>query len=130
MNDGAADYLFVAAAFPELNALVFDPTLALRIVDAFVADTPELVLACRAPIDTPREIVCVAAPSPALRAMYPDATVVPARSNADAAQMVANGIGDAAVTTDVAARSADLVRMRSFGVYPMAWVVMTRSASA
>jgi hypothetical protein len=130
VRDGEAELLLVAAAFPELNTLVFDPQLRLEIVDCFVAETPELVLACDAAIHVPRTIACVAAPLPALLTTYPKAEIIAARSNVDAVNMVLGSLAQGALTTIIAAERAGLVPIHSFGAYPMAWVVMARRSSA
>ncbi|MDE0241464.1 MAG: hypothetical protein OXQ84_14960 [bacterium] len=120
-----AAFLFVAAAFPGLNLLIFDSKMPLRIVDCFLADTPSLVVAtqARAP-SPPQTIAAVDAPVPMVRAAFPDTAVVPARSNAHAAVLVASGKADAGLTTAPAAATHELSIVRSFGSVPMAWVLL------
>lgn len=124
---GDADFLVVAAAFPRLHTLLFEPPQALEVVDCFVAATPELVIAVRRD-DTapPRTIASAPAPVPFVHAAFPQARVVAAASNAAAAQMVIAAAADAAFTTGPAAAAAGLLPLRSFGDVPMAWVVVAR----
>lgn len=123
--DGSAECIFVAAAYPSLNVLIFDPTRNLRIVDCFLADTPALVIAAREPMaSTPQTIAVVDAPVPIVQAAFPGATIIPAKSNADAAHQAKLGAAEAGFTTSQAAEKSGLTVIRSFGSVPMAWVVL------
>jgi prephenate dehydratase len=131
VESGEADFVLVAAAFPDLNRLIFGTPRRLRIVDAFVADTPELVVATRGSSSTvPATIACAAAPLPSVRDMFPQAAILPAESNAHAARIVASGGADAALTTAPAAALLELQPLMSFGTVPMAWVILARDPAS
>jgi len=130
VENGEADFVLVAAAFPGLNGLVFGPRHRLRIVDCFLSDTPELVIATGLSCsDNPRTVACAAAPLPVVRARYPNAEIVTALSNSDAAQLVRKGIADAAFTTRIAAQAERLTPISSFGFISMGWIVMGQHTS-
>ena len=122
-----AQAALVAAAYPGFNELVFKKPHLTVISDSFVEETPPLIVASLTLLkQTPRTIACFRAVTPLAKDLYPDATLVPALSNSDAARIAYNGETDAALTTAPAATSHGLMELHSFGSVPMAWVVFNK----
>ena len=124
----AADLLVVAAAYPQLNDLVFGAPRRLTIVGAFRADTPAIVIASRSATEPITSLAAMPAPAPLARERYPTAKLITALSNAAAADTVVEGGTVACVTTEVAALQRGLCVRYSFGVESMAWVIFGRKS--
>lgn len=113
--------LLGCVVYPALHDLVFTNLARLRLVDCFVMDTHEMLLATRPGCDGPPR---TAASHPAPVALLPPG-VEPllADSNAVAARLCAEGHTDACITTGPAARQHGLRPLRSFGPVPMGFTI-------
>lgn len=113
--------LLACVVYPLLHEIVFSNLDRLRLVDSFVMDTYDMVLATRA---GERAAPAVVASHPAPAGLVPPGIKrVPATSNAAAALACASGEVDACVTTGVAAAACGLEVVRNFGPVPMGFTV-------
>lgn len=120
--------LLACIVYPQLHEVVFRNLHRLRIVDCFVVDTHDMVLAAPAGrAALPR----VVASHPAPVALLPaGAEHVAATSNATAAIACARGEVDACITTAPAAAAQGLEVVRNFGPVPMGFSVHARPETA
>lgn len=128
--DGKCEYGLVAAAYPDLHQLIFSNYHTLCIVDCFVAETPALVVARnKCTKHKTIKISCFSAVEPLAQGLYPEAILINALSNADAADLVVYGAADHAITTLPAATSRNLEITYSFGCIAIPWVVFKKTNS-
>lgn len=128
--DGESDYGLVAAAYPDLHHLIFSNYQSLSIVDCFLAETPELVVACiNSTEHKPKKISCFSAVEPLAKDLYPEGILIKALSNAHAADLVVCGVADHAITTLPAAASRNMEIAYSFGCISIPWVVFKKATS-
>lgn len=120
--------LLACIVYPQLHEVVFRNLHRLEIVDCFVVDTYDMVLAAPAGHDGRPRVV---ASHPAPVALVPTgAEHVPATSNAVAAIACARGEVDACITTGPAAAAQGLQIVRNFGPVPMGFSVHARKEEA
>lgn len=113
--------LLGCVVYPLLHELVFTNLHRLRLLDCFVLDTHEMLLAARPGVSGPlRTASCHPAPV----SLVPDGVdPVLVDSNAVAARDCAAGRTDACITTRPAAEAHGLRLVRSFGPVPMGFTV-------
>jgi cytochrome P450 len=106
--------------YPNLHHVVFDNLERLRLVDCFVCETREMVLAAR-DVEEPRSIATHVAPA----ALVPSRIVerVDAKSNAHAAQLCEAGVVESCITTREGAVRSGLKVIASFGRIPMGFSI-------
>jgi hypothetical protein len=111
--------LLGVAAYPDLHALIYSNLHYFQILDVFIVDTDEMVLASRT---GEMPIICATHPSPEklLPASIERRYVT---SNALAARDCAEGTVDGCLTTLCAAEHHALKLIRSFGRIPMAFTI-------
>jgi len=117
-EEGSA--LLGCIVYPDLHRLVFENVGSLSLVDCFVMETLEMVLAARSRIE-PLSI----ATHPAPEALIPPSIQHRryARSNSHAAELCRAGEVDSCVTTSSAARGQGLTILTSFGRVPMGFSI-------
>ncbi|MFE2554931.1 bacilysin biosynthesis protein BacA [Streptomyces sp. NPDC059352] len=112
--------ILACAVYPRLHDLVFGNLHRLEMVDSFILDTHDMVLAGRPGQTDVATIVSHPAPS----CLVADrGTVSFASSNSRAAALCAAGEFDACVTTDRAADSEGLRVVENFGPVPMVFTL-------
>lgn len=113
--------LLGCVVYPRLHDLVFRNLDRLRLLDCFVLDTHEMLLAGRGALDgPPRTTATHAAPA----SLVPGGTEpVLVDSNAAAARACSAGLTDACITTAPAAREHGLRVLQRFGPVPMGFTV-------
>lgn len=120
-----ADFAIVPSAYNGLNGLVFSNLGNVKIVDTFVIDTPNLVIAKNRAINVNR-VATHPAPSSLVDRLFPEAEKILTRSNSISAIEVVEGRADACLTTIVAAKEYQLNIMKDFGPVPMGWNVFAK----
>ena len=119
--------LVAAAAYPELNTLIYSHLDGLFVADSMVMATHRMVLARRPGTGQPVTV----ASHPAPVALLDDGMVVAlVASNSQAAIECAGGRVDACITTDAAMELHGLELVRDFGPVAMAFTVHVRTADA
>jgi len=119
--------LLAAAAYPELNTLIYSHFDRLFVADSMVMATHRMVLARRPGTGQPVNV----ASHPAPVALLDDGmTVTLVPSNSQAAIDCASGLADACITTDAAMELHGLELVRDFGPVAMAFTVHVRTADA
>ncbi|MGL5825295.1 MAG: hypothetical protein ACRCYU_10835 [Nocardioides sp.] len=119
MSYDGAQAILACAVYPRLHDLVFQNLHRLVMVDSFILDTYNMVLAAHNPKRTVRTVVSHPAPS----ALVSSFEVSLTSSNSRAARQCADGHFDACLTTEKAAVEANLVITRDFGPVPMVFTV-------
>jgi prephenate dehydratase len=120
MRFDGTEAILACAVYPRLHDLVFHNLHRLEMVDSFLLDTYEMVLASRdtqSPVNT---VVSHPAPS-CLVAGRGDLSLT--SSNSRAAALCAAGEYDACVTTAPAARNEGLHVVEDFGAVPMVFTL-------
>jgi hypothetical protein len=120
MRFDGSDAILACAVYPRLHDLVFQNLHRLAMVDSFILDTYEMVLATRPGQRSVATIVTHQAPSSLVASR---GQVSLSSSNSRAAADCAAGLYDACLTTDRAARSAGLRVIESFGPVPMVFTL-------
>ena len=123
---GSAEFLLVPGAYPKIRVFLMDP--ALRLVDAFIYEIPELVVASKKGTPPPYRAMYA---HPATQPFWDNlgAPVIEVQSNDAAAAAAASHPDSGCITNSAAARAFDLVivqvlRMKS----PMSWNLFQRAA--
>lgn len=117
---GRTDAVLVGvAAYPQLHTLIYSRIERLQILDAFIMDTDEMVLASSSG-DLPR--VCATHPAPE-HLLPPSIERRYVASNVLAAQDCVSGQADGCVTTLCAARVHGLSVLHNYGCIPMAFTI-------
>lgn len=114
------DAVFVGvAAYPHLHSVIYGHIQLLRILDVFIANTDEMVLASRTGA---MPEVCATHPAPE-RLLPSEITRHFSSSNVAAAEDCIKGLADGCITTRRAIDRFDLKIVRSFGSVPMAFTI-------
>jgi prephenate dehydratase len=120
MKFDGTEAILACAVYPRLHDLVFNNLHRLAMVDSFILDTYDMVLASRADQESITSILTHPAPS----CLVADRGEISfASSNSAAAAQCAAGLYDACVTTDRAAHSEGLRIVESFGPVPMVFTL-------
>ncbi|MFJ2418271.1 type 2 periplasmic-binding domain-containing protein [Streptomyces brevispora] len=119
--------ILACAVYPRLHDLVFMNLRRLEMVDSFILDTHDMVLAGRPDHAAMTTIVSHPAPS-SLVAELGDVTLT--SSNSLAAALCAAGQYDACVTTGAAAANEGLRLIENFGPVPMVFTLHVGRAFA
>ncbi|WP_306327386.1 bacilysin biosynthesis protein BacA [Streptomyces venezuelae] len=120
MGFDGSEAILACAVYPKLHDLVFGNLHRLEMVDSFILDTHDMVLAGRSEGVEVRTIVSHAAPS----SLVADrGEVTTASSNSRAAALCAAGEFDACVTTSRAAQAEGLRVLENFGPVPMVFTL-------
>jgi prephenate dehydratase len=122
--DDGRHALLACAVYPELHSLVFSSLQRMRMIDAFILPTYNMVLASKGTTD-PQVVASHPAPAGLVSAA---ATVRVSTSNSKAAQECADGQVDGCITTAPAAAMNGLQIIRDFGPVPMVFTVHHISA--
>ncbi len=110
-----------AIAYPKLHSIIYEHVRDLRLIDLFIMDTDEMVLAARQPCaETPRICATHPAPEPLLPRSVTRQYVA---STALAAETCATGLAEGCVTTLGAARRFGLHILRRYGPIPMGFTI-------
>ena len=121
------DAVFVGvAAYPHLHSVIYGHIQLLRILDVFIANTDEMVLASRTGA---MPEVCATHPAPE-RLLPPGMARHFSSSNVSAAEDCIKGLADGCITTRRAVDRFDLKIVRSFGSVPMAFTIHGPHAAA
>ncbi|MER6997960.1 bacilysin biosynthesis protein BacA [Streptomyces sp. NPDC000410] len=120
MRFDGTEAILACAVYPRLHDLVFGNLDRLAMVDTFILDTYDMVLASRPEQDSIATIVTHPAPSCLVTSR---GEISFASSNSHAAALCASGLYDSCVTTDQAARSEGLRVVENFGPVPMVFTV-------
>lgn len=113
--------LLACVVYPLLHEIVFTNLGRLELVDSFVLDTHDMVLAAPPGAAGPPRVVA-SHPAP-VRLVPEGAEHRPATSNAAAALTCARGEVDACVTTGPAAAASGLEIVRNYGPVPMGFTI-------
>jgi hypothetical protein len=108
-------------AYPDLHKLVYHNLDWLTLVDQFIMDTFNIVLAKRPEVDHP--LTAVSHPAPRPLAESRGLQVTETTSNSQAARLCAQARFDACLTTSPAAAAAGLVTIEDFGPIPMGFTI-------
>ncbi|MFH8575017.1 bacilysin biosynthesis protein BacA [Streptomyces zaomyceticus] len=120
MGFDGSEAILACAVYPRLHDLVFGNLHRLEMVDSFILDTHDMVLAGRSDDTVVRTIVSHPAPS----CLVADrGTLTLASSNSRAAALCAAGEFDACVTTGRAAQAEGLRVLENFGPVPMVFTL-------
>ncbi|MER5963454.1 bacilysin biosynthesis protein BacA [Streptomyces sp. NPDC002057] len=120
MGFDGSEAILACAVYPRLHDLVFGNLHRLEMVDSFILDTHDMVLAGRSEGTDVRTIVSHPAPS----CLVADRGAVSlASSNSRAAALCAAGEYDACVTTGRAAQAEGLRVLENFGPVPMVFTL-------
>ena len=120
MRFDGSDAILACAVYPRLHDLVFQNLHRLEMVDSFILDTYDMVLATRPGQQSVTTIVTHPAPSSLVTAR---GQITLSSSNSRAAADCAAGLFDACVTTSQAARRAGLDVIENFGPVPMVFTL-------
>ena len=121
---GPNDFLLACVVYPKLNNIYFENIQSIKLVDCFLFDTHEMVLASKHPMDTATTIIVHPAPA---GLADPNLEITFANSNAHAAIEVANGNFDSCITTLACAKTSILNVLKSFGKWNMGFTIHGRS---
>ncbi|MFI6120774.1 bacilysin biosynthesis protein BacA [Streptomyces sp. NPDC051064] len=125
MNFDGTEAILACAVYPRLHDLVFGNLHRLEMVDSFILDTHDMVLASRPDQGTVTTIVTHPAPSCLVTGR---GNVSLTSSNSRAAALCAAGEFDACVTTDAAALAEGLRVVQNFGPVPMVFTLHSGKA--
>jgi hypothetical protein len=119
-NDGAA--LVSAIAYPQLHSLIYSHLRDFQLIDIFIMNTDEMVLAARS---ASNPAICATHPAPE-KLIPAEVARVYASSNSDAAARCANGEVDGCVTTLCCAKYHNLTLVQNFGKVAMGFAIHGR----
>lgn len=135
LDAGQTHFGIVPAAWRGFNDFAFDP--ALKLEESFEEPTPEYGLARRKgdpdPLSRDNAIVAThPAPVPLLKLLIPKScrqpTIKIVSSTSIAAEELATGKVDAAITNAEALKACDLEWLKKYGPIPMVWAVFRSCA--
>jgi hypothetical protein len=111
--------LLGAVAYPQLHSLIYSHLDHFQIIDVFIVDTHEMILASRT---GSMPLICATHPSP--EKLLPSTVARKyVSSNALAAEECARGMTDGCLTTLCAAQQYELKPVHSFGRVRMAFTI-------
>ena len=111
--------LLSVMAYPQLHSIIYEHITALRLMDVFIMNTDNMVLASSSG-RMPR--ICATHPAPE-KLLPPEVERRFAGSNVLAAAECAEGRADGCITTLCAAEERDLKVLRKFGPVPMGFTI-------
>lgn len=112
--------LLGCVVYPDLHNLVFPYLKQLRLIDVFLFNTFNMVLATRPGHRSIGLVATHPAPQSLVKDDYP---IVLANSNSEAARRCSSGEVDACITTLPAARNMGLQIVKDFGEVPMGFTI-------
>lgn len=116
MRFDGSEAILACAVYPRLHRLVFQNLPRLAMVDSFILDTYNMVLATRQDQESVTTIVTHPAPSSLVEAR---GEMTMSSSSSQAAADCAAGLYDGCVTTEQAAKAEGLLVAEDFGPVPM-----------
>jgi hypothetical protein len=120
MRFDGTEAILACAVYPRLHDLVFRNLHRLEMIDSFILDTYDMVLAVRPGQRSIATIAAHPAPSSLVAAR---GRICLSSSNSRAAADCAAGLYDACVTTDLAAGAEGLDIIENFGTVPMVFTM-------
>ncbi|MBL1278537.1 MAG: hypothetical protein COB30_020885 [Ectothiorhodospiraceae bacterium] len=115
------DYLLACIVYPDLHNLVFKNLKDMKLIDCFVMNTYEMVLASANGVQDIKRVVSHPAPISLIESKFEN--IYTTSSNSNAAILTKQGKYDACITTIEAANKHDLSVVKSFGEIEMGFSV-------
>lgn len=121
-----SDCVIIPSAYTKLADIIFEEQNYIEIVDVFKLATPNLVIANRGDVKEIKKVATHSSPSSLARGYFPDAQLVSAKSNSEAAKMLLTSEVEACITTIICAEKHSLNVIHDFGGVAMGWNVLRR----
>ena len=124
-----ANLVVIPSAYSSLSEILFSNYYKIEIIDAFMLKTPDLVIATTRKDKLPRKLSISSHSSPAwlVKNHYPEAKIIRAKSNSDAAQLVLQDKSDACLTTIICAEKNSLNVLHNYKGINMSWNVIKKT---
>lgn len=126
VKNGSSDCVIIPSAYKKLAEIIFQEQNFIEIDDVFKLATPNLVLAKREEVKDIKKIATHSSPSTLAKDYFPEAQLVLARSNSEAAKMLSANEVDACITTIMCAEKDAFTIIHDFGGIAMGWNVLKR----
>lgn len=123
---GKSDCVIIPSAYTKLADIIFQEQNVIEIADVFKLATPNLVIANRGDVKDIKRIATHSSPSSLAKKYFPEAELVLAKSNSEAANMLSANQVDACITTIMCAEKHAFNIIHNFGGIAMGWNVLKR----
>ena len=123
---GKSDCVIIPSAYAKLAEIIFQELIFIEIADVFKLATPNLVIANKGDVKEIKKVATHSSPSSLAKNYFPNAQLVLAKSNSEAAKMLLASEVDACITTIMCAEKHSLNVIRDFGGIAMGWNVFKR----
>jgi prephenate dehydratase len=120
----STDYLLACIVYPDLHNLVFDNIKGMKLLDCFIVNTFEMVLAAKSVYAEIKNVVSHPAPVSLINERFNDIELT--SSNSNAAILTKQGLYDGCITTLVAANEHGLKVIENFGEIEMGFTIHGR----
>lgn len=126
-QSGKADCVIIPSAYRKLADIIFqrDEHL-LEITDVFIMKTLNLVIATNQELAGSIKVATHSSPSRLVQKIFPDAELVMAKSNSDAAERLSKCEVNACLTTLKCAEMHKFAILHDFGSFNMGWNVIKK----
>lgn len=122
------DVVIIPSAYSKLSEIIFVNYYEIEIVDTFLFKTPDLVVVTSKDNKIPikMSISCHSTPVWLIKKDYPNADIVNAKSNSDAANILLANQVDACLTTIICAVKNNLQILHNYSGINMSWNVLMK----
>lgn len=121
LKDQSCSVTVGCVVYPDLHHVVFDNLNEISLLEVFMSDTFDMILAGKGDTDPPLSVASHAAPLGLIRKL--NCKILDATSNVAAAEMCFGGLTDACITTRAGATKYGLQEISNFGPIRMGFTV-------